>query len=765
MTIYRFASYQLDTSRSELFHDEELVKTEPQVISILEMLITNHGELVSKEEIIKRIWSGRIITTAALDNRIKSARSAIGDNGRDQTLIKTYPTRGYKFIGEVTVEVCESAPQTAPATLDPTGALSPAPPPAKTIWRHLGRRKKIGLGAIVGVFLVFTLSISLSGTALKVSEPGPDTNAVNLTTLNPAAETPKNTYAGEPVSIAVLPVELLAGDEKEHTLAARHIGDRTTAYLSAFSRVMVSQRAQGETPDTDYTLKTSLSFHEARPHLTSSLSDTKQSSVMWTHTYTLPENETDDTKPKEDWQERLSRSAALSVANALGISVARLKHDHVSFDAYTKYQAAVAHGRSTDLQRIKLAEQMLQEVIANEPAFLPAYAALYDTYVYASDYSDEEDHYTALTKMQAVYTDMKALAPDSAETIIAKVILTYMDGSYYDRDTYDTVKLLRMAVDRAPDYFRAQEELAHALFGEGWHTEALDAYNAALESRPMCPILLAGKSESQNCTSMADEAWSTALTNIRHNSDSQAAAAQTSHMAYLRGEYYLTQSLIAKHLEGKSLGHHSTPYPRAWYLAQGDYDTAMDYVSASSTKAYIAALQGDRETALREAALLPAYYHSALTHYILDNHEPMHKLVRSFINSGEPIYKEGNRASVCDLNHAARDAYILSLEQDPIATVVKANLKAYYDGRSIEKFYNVNEYTGLIGLHILNNEPLRALEVFSAANDKGFIFLHLFADPLFKELQGVEGFDAEYDRMVSRAQSWRQLSPDTNNPQ
>jgi TolB-like protein len=56
---------------------------------------------VSKDELIETIWHGRVISEAALSSRISAARRALGDNGNDQTLIRTLHKRGFRFVGEV----------------------------------------------------------------------------------------------------------------------------------------------------------------------------------------------------------------------------------------------------------------------------------------------------------------------------------------------------------------------------------------------------------------------------------------------------------------------------------------------------------------------------------------------------------------------------------------------------------------------------------------------------------------------------------------
>ena len=107
--IFNFGAYQLDTTTAELRCDGAPVALEPQVLAVLRLLIEQRHRLVSKDELIERIWGGRCISDAALASRIKSARQAIGDTGDAQNLIRTMPKLGFRFVGDVRVTQHSSA--------------------------------------------------------------------------------------------------------------------------------------------------------------------------------------------------------------------------------------------------------------------------------------------------------------------------------------------------------------------------------------------------------------------------------------------------------------------------------------------------------------------------------------------------------------------------------------------------------------------------------------------------------------------------------
>jgi DNA-binding winged helix-turn-helix (wHTH) protein len=99
--IIRFEVYELDTSQFELRREGKLVPIEPQVFDLLLLLIQNSDRIVSKDELLDKVWEGRIVSDATLNSRISAARKAIGDNGSDQRLIRTSPRRGFSFVGKI----------------------------------------------------------------------------------------------------------------------------------------------------------------------------------------------------------------------------------------------------------------------------------------------------------------------------------------------------------------------------------------------------------------------------------------------------------------------------------------------------------------------------------------------------------------------------------------------------------------------------------------------------------------------------------------
>lgn len=101
--IYYFDQFKLDIARFELREHGAVQPLEPQVFTLLAYLVEHRERLVPKNELFDKLWEGRIVTNSTLTSRVKSARRAIGDNGKAQLLIKTIYGRGFRFVADVQV--------------------------------------------------------------------------------------------------------------------------------------------------------------------------------------------------------------------------------------------------------------------------------------------------------------------------------------------------------------------------------------------------------------------------------------------------------------------------------------------------------------------------------------------------------------------------------------------------------------------------------------------------------------------------------------
>lgn len=119
--IFRFSDFELDTERMELRRAGAVVQVEPQVFDLIAFLVGNQTRVVSRDEIFDSVWQGRIVSLSTLTSRINAARSALGDSGHTQSMIKTVARRGYRFVGDaVAQEMLAELPDTPSRDTLPT---------------------------------------------------------------------------------------------------------------------------------------------------------------------------------------------------------------------------------------------------------------------------------------------------------------------------------------------------------------------------------------------------------------------------------------------------------------------------------------------------------------------------------------------------------------------------------------------------------------------------------------------------------------------
>jgi TolB-like protein len=101
---FLFADCVLDTDQRELTRGSERVALGPQAFDLLVYLVQHRERVVSKENLLEGVWSGRFVSESTLSSQINAVRKAVGDTGEDQRLIRTFARKGFRFVGHVRQE-------------------------------------------------------------------------------------------------------------------------------------------------------------------------------------------------------------------------------------------------------------------------------------------------------------------------------------------------------------------------------------------------------------------------------------------------------------------------------------------------------------------------------------------------------------------------------------------------------------------------------------------------------------------------------------
>jgi len=97
--IYEFGSFRLD--QSQLLEGDRPVSIPPKELETLLILVQNHGRVVTKQELMERVWPDVYVEEGNLARHISYLRSRLGDSASGSKYVETVPKRGYRFVAPV----------------------------------------------------------------------------------------------------------------------------------------------------------------------------------------------------------------------------------------------------------------------------------------------------------------------------------------------------------------------------------------------------------------------------------------------------------------------------------------------------------------------------------------------------------------------------------------------------------------------------------------------------------------------------------------
>ena len=106
---YEFGRFRLKTAERILLREGELVPLTPKVFDILITLVEHRGQVVAKDDLMKRVWPSTYVEEGNLTQNISLLRKALGESPGGVQFIETVPRRGYRFVGDIN-EAWDGAP-------------------------------------------------------------------------------------------------------------------------------------------------------------------------------------------------------------------------------------------------------------------------------------------------------------------------------------------------------------------------------------------------------------------------------------------------------------------------------------------------------------------------------------------------------------------------------------------------------------------------------------------------------------------------------
>jgi len=153
--IYRFGPLEFDPAAGELRRAGETLEAQPKVLAALEVFLAAPGRLLTRDELLDRLWPGLHVGEEALTQTIRKLRLLLGDDAEAPRYLQTAVKRGYRFIAPVErIEVAEPKPSQV-------SEASSAPPLPNSDAPARSRRRRTALAAVaLGVGLAALLMVA-----------------------------------------------------------------------------------------------------------------------------------------------------------------------------------------------------------------------------------------------------------------------------------------------------------------------------------------------------------------------------------------------------------------------------------------------------------------------------------------------------------------------------------------------------------------------------------------------------------------------------
>lgn len=375
--IFTINECSVDTDAYEVRRNGSLVRVEPQVFDLLVQLLENRDRLVTKDEIIARVWNGRVVSEAALSSRIKAVRQAIGDDGASQALIRTVRRRGFRVVAEVT-QSAGPVGASAPTDADATGSQRPPPDASEASGQH--GNSKSARAALAALVVAVVLG-SAAGWYL----------------LQPAR------YAGTPIApaalgmpagpgIAVLRFNNPSGDSTLNFLEGA-LTEEIVTQLTRFSELRVATRALtseydrneldvkdvGRRLGVEFLVQGSLRRSEDRVRLTAQLIKAADGRLLWADSYERRLTPSDLFAVQEDIASKVvaaiaSISAGVIARQTLDQARGKPPSDLSAYECTIRTSEIMVAGFSAASHLA--ARTCLEAAIASEPDYAGAWAML-----------------------------------------------------------------------------------------------------------------------------------------------------------------------------------------------------------------------------------------------------------------------------------------------------------------------------------------------------------------------------------------------------
>ncbi len=455
MQTYRFGEFELDMDAQQLRLRGKPVRLERRPFDLLALLVSRHGHMVPRDDIIAALWPANVIIDfdSGLNTLVRKVRGALDDSSEQPRYIETVPGRGYRFIAPI------EAATTADVVVEQAVAMpTKSAPQSRSIAVLV-----LLLVSVVGAIVVLQSS---------VREP-------------------------EQTRIAVLPFENLTGNEQLGFLASGIAEDTSTSLAqidlpnlsviggvsaSAFANSSVSLSQAGRDLGVDFVVTSSLRLDKSRIRVTSRLIRVADSEQVWSASFDR------ELTNVLGMQRELSIAIAEQIRQRLSPEVAaaidhRQTQNPEAYELYLKGRYEWTRFQPDSIAR---ALQNYRQAVTKDPGYALAWAGIAHALT-TSPATAEADRQSVYPASRDALQRALEFGPDLSETQLAL-------GSFHfflDRDLPPAEAAARQAVTLDPNSAMSHMFLGVVLAQMDKHVEARAMLRRARELDPLFPLIFA----------------------------------------------------------------------------------------------------------------------------------------------------------------------------------------------------------------------------------------------------------------------------------
>ncbi len=474
--VIRFDGWKVDFSSGEISRDGATHRLQDQPLQILDELVKQPGEVVTREQLIARLWpKGVVEFDTGLNSAMRKLRGALGDDAETPRYIETLPRKGYRFIAKLEAE--GPAPGDTPLKGVPRLPADYVPTQFETgsvIGRRASDRRAplkrlaLGFGSLMLAAILGVVAWHMPGKLFQAEDPGPRLPTIVVLPLVDMSAAQNDQALCDGLT-----------DELSNWLAhipTLRVVARTSAF--AFKGKNMDVRKIGEALGATHVLEGSLRRSGEQLRITMQLIDAESGVHIWSDSYDLPIGNLFHI------EDTVSRTVAekLHIQLSPDIGSQWAERRSPSGGGFELYLLARERQRLRTAEDNLKAAEYFRRAMAADPEFTPAITGLAETLLngLSLNRSALED---VKAEVEPLIHHASQLSPNSPHVLAVRGWLLTEEFRFEE-----ALPLLQRAVKLNPNDASSHRFLGDLFDRRGQPNEALKHYSAAASLDPMDSI-------------------------------------------------------------------------------------------------------------------------------------------------------------------------------------------------------------------------------------------------------------------------------------